>query len=90
MMHQYQQTVDLISIENIRQRQAMLESLGRISAALGDLLERSGIDSSDPQQALAEKLNDEQVLLSEHIQKIDESLTAMFRCYTRPDSSAGK
>jgi hypothetical protein len=68
----------------------MLEVLGRISAALGDLLERSGIDPADPQQALALRLNEEQALLSEHIQQIDRSLTAMFRYYTHEDSSAGK
>jgi hypothetical protein len=90
MMHQYQQLVDLSEIENIQRRQSMLEVLGRISAALGELLERSGIDLGDPQQALAVKPNEEQAILSEHIQQIDESLTAMFRYYTRADSSAGK
>ena len=77
-------------MENIRRRQAMLEVLGRISAALGDLLERSGIDPADPQQALALRLNEEQALLSEHIEQIDRLLTAMFRYYTHEDSPAGK
>ncbi len=89
-MHQYQQTVDLSEIENIRRRQVMLEVLGRISAALGDLLEHSGIDPGDPQQAIAVNPNEEQTILSEHIQQIDKSLTAMFRYYTRADSTAGK
>jgi hypothetical protein len=89
-MHQYQQTVDLSNIENIQRRQVMMAVLGRISAALGDLMERSGIDPADPQQALAAKLNEEQTLLWEHIQLIDKSLAEMFRYYTRADSSAGK
>jgi hypothetical protein len=76
IMHQYQQTVDLSEIENIQRRQAMLEVLGRISAALGDLLKRSGIDPGDPEQALALRLNEEQAFLSEHIQLIDKFVKA--------------
>jgi hypothetical protein len=79
-----------MDIDKIQRRQAMLEVLGRISSALGELLESSGLDPDDPAIALASKLNEEQALLWEHIQLIDKSLTEMFRYYTRADSSSAK